>query len=122
MPKYPGLAAAVAARVAPRAPAGLEVREEPPGHLLARADESRREALALDEPELEDEVPAESYDPPYPAFAVLDALDFLQEFAGDELGETWAGEAWAELAAGEIRFGFGGEAFEPIPLAAIGAG
>ena len=120
MTRYPGLAAALAARVAPRAPGGLAVSEQPAGHLQARADEARWEALPVDEPDVEEEIAGDAYDPPYPAFAVLEALDFLQEFARDELGETWAGEAWAELGDGEIRFGFGDAAFEPIPLAAVG--
>lgn len=121
MSGYPGLAAAVAARMAPHAPAGIELREEPEGFLQAWADESRWESFPLDEPEVEEEIPAEAYDPPYPAFAVLEALDFVQEFVRFELGTEWEGEAWAELGSDEIRFGYGGLAFEPVPLSALGS-
>ena len=119
---YPGLAAAVAARMAPHAPAGIELREEPPGCLQARVDENRWETFPLDEPEVEAEIPADAYEPPYPAFAVLEALDFVQEFVRYELGTEWEGEAWAELGPDEIRFGIGGLAFEPVPLSALSGG
>ena len=118
---YPGLAAAVAARMTPHAPAGIELREQPRGFLQARVDENRWETFPLDEPEVEEEIPAEAYDPPYPAFAVLEALDFVQEFVRYELGTEWEGEAWAELGRDEIRFGYGELAFEPVPLSALGS-
>ncbi len=116
---YPGLAAAVAERLAPHAPAGLVLRARPEGHLQAWIDEARWESFPLDEPELEEEIEPATYDPPYPAFAVLEALDFVQDFVRYELGAEWPGEAWAELAAGEIRFGLGDQAFEPIPLTSL---
>ncbi|MGZ4390187.1 MAG: hypothetical protein ACXVZL_12480 [Gaiellaceae bacterium] len=121
MSRYPGLAAAVAARMAPHAPEGIELREEPSGFLQARIDENRWETFPLDEPEVEEEIPAEAYDPPYPAFGVLEALDFVQEFVRYELGSGWEGEAWAELGPDAIRFGYGELAFEPVPLSALGS-
>lgn len=116
MDSYPGLAAALVERLAPHAPAGVELREEPRGYLQARLDERRYEAFPLDEPELEEEVDPAAYDPPYPAFAVLDALDFLQEFVRAELGEEWGGEPWAELDEGDVRFGLGEREFDPIRI------
>ena len=122
MTTYRGLAAAVVERVAPRLPAGVELREEPPGFLQAWLDESRWEAFPLDEPELVEEIDAADYDPPYPAFAVLEALDFLQELVHAELDSAWEpGEPWAEQDDDEIRFGFAdGPTFEPVPLSALG--
>jgi hypothetical protein len=117
--RYRGLAAAVVERLAGRAPAGLVLREAPDGFLQAWVDDARWESFPLDEPEVEEEIDPAAYDPPYPAFAVLEALDFVQEFARSELGAEWGGEAWAELAVEEIRFGVGEWAFEPIPLAAV---
>jgi hypothetical protein len=119
--RFGGLAAAVVERLAPDAPPGVELREQPEGHLRAAIDEGRWEAVPLDEPELEEDVALDAYDPPYPAFGVLEALDFLQEFLADELADGWeTGEPWAELDEDEIRFGFaGGATFEPIPLSAI---
>jgi hypothetical protein len=114
-----GLAAAVAERLAPHAPEGLVVREEPEGFLQAWVDEARWESYPLDEPDVEEEIDPATYDPPYPAFAVLEALDFVQEYARNELGADWPGEAWAELTAGEIRFGIGEADLPPIPLAEL---
>ncbi len=121
MSEWPGLATALAARLAPHAPAGLELHAEA-GALQARLDDARRDAFPVDEPELEPEIAPGTYDPPYPAFAVLEALDFVQEFVRGELGEEWGGEAWAELDEDEIRFGLGDQAFEPIPLSELGSG
>lgn len=120
---FRGLAAAVAERVAPSVPAGIEVLEEPAGFLQARSGESRWEAFALDEPEVDPDVDPIVYDPPYPAFAVLEALDFLQEFVGNELGIEWeAGEPWALVEDDEIHFGYaGGANYEPIPFSALRA-
>ena len=122
-PRWPGLAAALVARLAPAAPEGIEIVEEPPGFLTARIDEFRWEALAVDEPELEEEIPREEYDPPYPAAGALEALDFVQEFVRNEVGGEWppgSPEPMAALLEDEIRFWFGPEddpvlAFEPIP-------
>jgi hypothetical protein len=120
--RHVGLAAAVVDRLAPHAPAGLELREEPEGHLQLRLDESRWEAFPLDEPEVEEEIPAETYDPPQPAFAVLEALDFVQEYVATELRVEWEdGEPWADLEDGEIRFGYGDTSFEPIALDSLQA-
>ena len=123
MSSYSGLAAAVVERVAPIVPAGLELREEPEGFLRAVVDEQRWEAYPLDEPELEEEIDPATYEPPYPAFGVLEAIDFLQEFVRDELGAEWEqGEPWAEQDEEEIRFGYaGGPTFEPILLASLRA-
>lgn len=112
--EYPGLAAAVAERLAPVLPAGVTASAEDGNLRLAVSDE-RWEAFPLDDPELEEEIAPEAYDPPFPAFAVLEALDFVQEFVRYELGEGLP-EPWAELAGGEIRFGFGDRALEPIRL------
>ena len=122
--RFGGLAAAVVERVGRSAPDGLELLEEPEGYLQARVDDGRWEAHALDEPELLEDVPLDAYDPPYPAFGVLEALDFLQEFVRSELDVGWdAGEPWAELDEDEIRFGFaGGTTFPPIPLSSLDAG
>jgi hypothetical protein len=113
---YPGLAAALAASLAARAPAGLELREEPAGHLCAAADEHRWESFPVDEPELEEELEPTTYDPPYPAFGVLEALDFVQEFVRNELGEEWGGEPWAELEGSTVRFGLGSVEFPPVSV------
>jgi hypothetical protein len=120
---FRGLAAAVVASVAPYAPDGVEILEEPAGFLQARRDESRWEAFALDEPEVDPDVDPLVFDPPYPAFAVLEALDFLQEFLRNELELDWeGGEPWAVVEDDEIHFGYaGGTAFEPIPFSALGA-
>jgi hypothetical protein len=115
---YPGLAAAVAARLAPAAPVELRFREEPPGYLRAEIDESRWEVFPLDEPEVEAEIDPEVYDPPYPAFAVLEALDFVVELARYELDEQLP-EPWAELAGNAIRAGFGDQELAPIPLSGL---
>jgi hypothetical protein len=119
--RFAGLAGAVVERLAPVAPPAVTIREQPEGFLQAWIDEWRSDAVPLDEPEFEEEVALDAYDPPYPAFAVLEAIDFLQEFLAGELDEEWeAGEPWAELDEDEIRFGFaGGRTFEPIPLSAI---
>ena len=115
--RFRGLTAALVERLAPHAPTGLELREEPEGHLQLHVDENRWEAYPLDEPELEEEIAADTYDPPQPAFAVLEALDFVQEYVGAELDVQWeAGEPWADLEDGEIRFGYGDTSFEPIAL------
>ena len=118
---FRGLAAAMASSVAPYAPDGVEFVEEPPGFLQARAGDARYEAFALDEPEVDPDVDPLLYDPPYPAFAVLEALDFLQEFVRNELELDWEpGEPWALVEDDEIHFGYaGGAAFEPIPFAAL---
>jgi hypothetical protein len=118
---FPGLAAAIVERVAPFVPEGVELREEPEGHVRAWVDESRWESFPVDEPELEEEIAESAYDPPYPAFAALEALDFLQEFVRNELGLEWeGGEPWAALEDDEIRFGYDdGAAFDPIPLSAL---
>jgi hypothetical protein len=117
---FRGLTAALVERLAPHAPAGLEVREEPEGYLQLRLDESRWEAFPLDEPELELEISADAYDPPLPAFSVLEALDFVQEYVGAELDVEWEdGEPWADLEDGEIRFGYGDSSFEPIALGSL---
>jgi hypothetical protein len=142
--RFRGLTVALVERLAPHAPAGLEVREEPDGHLQLRLDEGRWEAFPLDEPELEEEISADTYDPPQPAFSVLEALDFVQEFVRSELdsgvdsanaskradagsagagpGIEWEdGEPWADLEDGEIRFGYGDSSFDPIPLDSLRA-
>jgi hypothetical protein len=118
---FRGLAAAVAASIAPHAPEGVEVLEDPQGFVQARAGDSRWEAFALDEPEVDPDVDPLVYDPPYPAFAVLEALDFLQEFIRNELGIDWEpGEPWALIEDEEIHFGYaGGTAFEPVPFTAL---
>jgi hypothetical protein len=118
---YPGLAAALVDRLGQEAPSTLELREEPEGYLRASLNEERWEAYPLDEPVLEAELDPSVYDPPFPAFAVLEALDWLQEFARTELGEQWPeGEPWAELDDDEIRFGFGdGLSFDPIPVSSL---
>ncbi len=120
---FSGLAAAVVERIEPYAPAGIEIREEPQGFLQARQDDRRHESFALDEPEIDAEIDPTTFDPPYPAFAVLEALDFLQEFVRNELGIDWeSGEPWALVEDDEIHFGYaGGAAFEPIPFTALGA-
>jgi hypothetical protein len=120
---FPGLAAAVVERVAPYAPEGVEILEEPEGFLQARAGETRWEAFALDEPEVDPDVDPLVFDPPYPAFAVLEALDFLQEFVRNELAIDWeAGEPWTMVEDDEIHFGYvGGASFEPLPFSALGA-
>jgi hypothetical protein len=112
--EYPGLAAAVAERVAAVLPEGMTAGEEGGSLRLAAAGE-RWEAFPLDRPEVEEEIDPESYDPPFPAFAVLEALDFVQEFVRYEAGEELP-EPWAELGDGEIRLGFGDTALEPIPV------
>jgi hypothetical protein len=119
---YRGLAAAIVERVAPYAPDAVAIREEPEGFVQAWVDEGRWESFAVDEPELDDDVDASTYDPPYPAFAALEALDFLQEFVRNEVGAEWEdGEPWAELEDGEIRFGYeGGAGFDPIPVDSLG--
>lgn len=127
--RWPGLAAALVARLAAAAPEGVEIVEEPPGFLTVRIDEFRWEALAVDEPELEEELELADYDPPYPAAGALEALDFVQEFARNELGVEWppgSPEPMAALLEDEIRFWFGPEddpalAFEPIPLREVEA-
>jgi hypothetical protein len=124
---WPGLAAALVARIAPVAPDGVEIVEEPPGFLRTRIDDPRWEALAVDRPELEEEIPAEDYDPPYPAASALEALDFVQEFVRNELDVEWppgSPEPMAALVDDEIRFWFGAEddptlTFEPIPLVEV---
>jgi hypothetical protein len=120
---FRGLAAAVVERMAPYAPEGVELLEEPDGFLQARTGETRWEAFALDEPEVDPAVDPLVYDPPYPAFAVLEALDFLQEFVRHELGIDWeSGEPWALVEDDEIHFGYaGGTAFEPVPFDALSA-
>jgi hypothetical protein len=117
-----GLAAAVVERIAPFAPAGLEISEQPEGFLEARIDESRWETYPLDDPDVAEDVDPETFDPPYPAFPVLELLDFLQEYVRTELGDEWEqGEPWAALEDGEIRFGYdGGISFDPIPVASLG--
>jgi hypothetical protein len=119
---FPGLAAALAERLAPHVPAGVAVSEEPEGFLRVALDESRWEVYPLDEPELAEEIDPAAYDPAYPAFAVLEALDFLQEYLHGELEQGWeTGEPWAEQDEDEIRLGFaGGPSLEPIPLTALG--
>lgn len=114
MSNYPGLAAALAERLA-GAVGGVTFAEEPDGFLRAAVDEERWEVFPLDEPELEEEIDPDAYDPPYPAFAVLEALDFVQELVRYELGRELE-EPWAELRDGEIRFGFGETALAPIAL------
>jgi hypothetical protein len=118
---FPGLAAAVVERIAPYAPERVEILEEPAGFLQARAGETRHEAFALDEPEVDLDVDPLVFDPPYPAFAVLEALDFLQEFVRNDLGIDWdSGEPWAVVEDEEIHFGYaGGTSFEPIPFSAL---
>jgi hypothetical protein len=128
-PRWLGLAAALVARIAPAAPEGVDILEEPPGFLTARIDEFRWEALAIDEPEFEEEILHEEYDPPYPAAGALEALDFVQEFVRNELGVEWppgSPEPTAALLEDEIRFWFGPKddpalAFEPIPLEEVEA-
>jgi hypothetical protein len=116
--RFGGLAAAFVARVADHLPAGIELREEPEGRLQARVSDERWESFALDEPEVEEEIDLATYDPPFPAFAVLEALDFVQQFVHEELDPGWEpGEPWADLEDEEIRFGYGdGSSFEPIAL------
>lgn len=117
---FPGLATAVVARIANHVPHGIDLREEPEGRLRLEAGE-RWDSFPLDEPEVEHEIDPETYDPPFPAFAVLEALDFVQEFVHDDLDPAWEpGEPWAELEDDEIQFGYtGGTSFEPIPLAEL---
>lgn len=119
--RFPGLAAAVVERIAPYIPAEVELHESPEGFMQARLGEERWESYPLDEPEVEEEIDPATYDPPYPAFVVLEAIDFLQEFVRAELGVDWEdGEPWADLEDDEIRFGFsGGASFEPIPLPSL---
>lgn len=118
--RYKGLAAAVVERLAPHVPEGIEVAEEPPGFLRVSLGGERWEVLPLDEPELEEEIELDTYDPPYPAFAVLEALDFLQEVVRSEVDPEWGGEAWAELAGDEIRAGFrDGPRLAPIALSSL---
>lgn len=112
--EYPGLAAAVAERLAPVLPEGITASAAD-GSLRLAVSEERWEAFPLDEPELEEEIEPEAYDPPFPAFAVLEALDFVQELVRYESGEELP-EPWAELGDGEIRLGFGDRALEPIRL------
>ena len=115
--RFGGLAAAFVERLAPHVPAQIELREQPQGFAQAWVTDERWEAFALDEPELEEEVPPETYDPPQPAFAVLEALDFLQEYVRSDLDVDWEdGEPWADLEDDEIRFGYGDTSFEPIAL------
>jgi hypothetical protein len=118
---FRGLAAAVVERLAPHLPARLEVREQPEGTLRLQVADDRWETFRLDEPEVEAEIDPATYDPPYPAFAVLEALDLVQEYVRIELDAEWEeGEPWAELDDEEIRFGYaGGTTFEPIPLDAL---
>jgi hypothetical protein len=120
---FRGLAGAVVERIAPFLPEGAELEEEPPGFLRVRLDESRWEVIPLDEPEILEEIDPASYDPPYPAFAVLEVLDFLQEYLRHELTPEWEqGEPWAEQDDEEICFGYaGGTTFEQIPLSTLGA-
>ena len=120
---FRGLEAAVVSSVASYAPEGVEFLEEPVGYLQARAHAERHESFPLDEPEVDPDVDPLLYDPPYPAFAVLEALDFLQEFVRNELELDWEpGEPWAVVEDDEIHFGYvGGAAFEPIPFAALTA-
>jgi hypothetical protein len=120
---FRGLAAAVVSSVAPYAPENVEFVEEPAGFLQARAGEGRHESFPLDEPEVDPDVDPLVYDPPFPAFAVLEALDFLQEFVRNELELDWEpGEPWAVVEDDEIHFGYaGGAAFEPIPFAVLSA-
>jgi hypothetical protein len=120
---FRGLAAALVERVEPYAPEGVELLEEPEGFVQARGGKSRWEAFPLDEPEVETDVDPVLYDPPYPAFAVLEALDFLQEFIRNELGVAWeSDEPWAAVEDDEIHFGYvGGTSFEPIPFDALTA-
>jgi hypothetical protein len=120
---FRGLAEAVVASISPYAPQDVEILEEPPGFLQARAGEARWEAFALDEPEVDLDIDPLLFDPPYPAFAVLEALDFLQEFVRNELEIDWeGGEPWAVVEDDEIHFGYtGGTAFEPIPFSALKA-
>ena len=83
---FRGLAAAVVERVAPYAPAGVGSARGARGLPARRARRERAgRSFALDEPELDEEIDPSTYDPPYPAFAVLEALDFLQEFVRNEL-------------------------------------
>ena len=113
--RFPGLAAAVAERVAGALPAGVAASEEPEGYLRVGLDEGRWEVFPLDEPEVEEEIAPDVYDPPFPAFAVLEALDFVQEFVREEAGRELA-EPWAELEDETIRLGFGDDELEPIRL------
>ena len=112
---FPGLASAVAQRLAGELPAGVAVSDEPEGYLRVAAGEERWELFPLDEPEVEQELDPQVYDPPYPAFAVLEALDFVQEFVREEVGEQLP-EPWAELDGEEIRLGFGDVELDPIRL------
>jgi hypothetical protein len=115
--RFGGLAAALVERLAPHVPAGIELREQPQGFVQAWVTDERWEAFPLDEPELEEEIPLQTYDPPQPAFAVLEALDFLQEYVRSDVDVDWEdGEPWADLEDGEIRFGYGDTSFEPIAL------
>jgi hypothetical protein len=118
---FRGLAAAFIASVTPYAPQDVEFVEEPTGFIQAHQGEGRWEAFALDEPEVDPDVDPLLYDPPYPAFAVLEALDFLQEFIRNELEIPWEnGEPWAVVEDEEIHFGYaGGASFEPIPFTAL---
>jgi hypothetical protein len=119
---FRGLAAAFVERVGPYVPDGVELREQPEGFVQAWVDEGRWEAYPVDEPELDDDVDEATYDPAYPAFGVLETLDFLQEFVRNELELEWeGGEPWAEIEDEEIRFGYeGGAGFDPIPLSTLG--
>jgi hypothetical protein len=120
---FRGLAAAVVERLEPYTPKGLEFREAPEGFLQVWIDDERCEAYPLDAPALEPEIDLALYDPPLPAFGVLEAIDFVQEWVGAELDDDWAaatGEPWAELADDEIRFGYAeGVTFDAILLSAI---
>jgi hypothetical protein len=112
---YPGLAAAVAARLAGTLPAAVTASDEPEGFLRLATSEERWEVFPLDEPEVEQELDPDVYDPPYPAFAVLEALDFVQEFVREEAAQELA-EPWATQEGDTIRLGFGDAELEPIRL------
>jgi hypothetical protein len=113
--RIPGLAAALAQRLVHELPAEIAVSDEPEGYLRLGAGEERWEVFPLDEPEVEPELDPDVYDPPYPAFAVLEALDFVQEFVREHAGVELP-EPWAELDGDEIRLGFGDAELDPIRL------
>jgi hypothetical protein len=118
----PSLASAVAARLAPVVPSEVAVFEEPAGWVTAQVDGDRWVRVPIDEPNEGDFEEVVAYDPPYPAFGVLSALDAVQELARDELEVEWPPglpEPMAEIRAGEVRFWFGEReapalSFDPI--------
>jgi hypothetical protein len=118
------VAAAIVERLRPRVPDAIGLYVDAPGVVAVSVDEERTVRVRVDEPDdtdLDEEIP---YDPPYPAFGVLEVLDAVQELAREELELDWpqgAPAPGAALGGGEIRLWFGDEsspalAFEPIPL------